>query len=74
MMREVIKETLIGLATPMASFGILMSAASFISQDAMWQHEDFWFLFRFCICISISIGCVRGFFTYLQLTEGKDNK
>jgi hypothetical protein len=74
MMREVIKETLIGLATPMALFGIIMAAASFVSQDAMWRHEDFWFTFRLSICMAIFIGYVKGFFTYLQLTEGKDNK
>jgi hypothetical protein len=74
MMREVIKQALIGLATPMALFGILMSATAFISQDAVWRHEDFWFAFRLSICMAIFVGYVRGFFTYLQLTDGKDNK
>jgi hypothetical protein len=70
-MREVIRQTLIGLATPMASLGIITAAASFVSQEALWRHEDFWFAFRLAICISIFIGYVRGFFTYLEVTAGK---
>ena len=68
---EVIRQTLIGLVTPMASFAILVAAASLVSLEALWRHEDFWFAFRLFVCISLFIGYTKGFFTYLQITEGK---
>jgi hypothetical protein len=70
-MTEIIRETLIGLATPMALLGIITAVASFVSQEALWRHEDFWFAFRLFVCISLFIGYTKGFFTYLQVTEGK---
>jgi hypothetical protein len=68
---EVIRQTLIGLVTPMASFAMILAAASFVSLEALWRHEDFWFAFRLFVCISLFIGYIKGFFTYLQVTEGK---
>jgi hypothetical protein len=70
-MTEIIRETLIGLATPMALLGIITAAASFISQEAFWRHEDFWFAFRAFVCVSLFIGYTKGFFTYLEVTAEK---
>tara|TARA_R110000851_G_C12671146_1_gene522628 strand:+ start:248 stop:469 length:222 start_codon:yes stop_codon:yes gene_type:complete len=70
-MKEIITETIIGVATPMASLGIITAAASFVSQEALWRHEDFWFAFRAFVCVSLFIGYTKGFFTYLEVTAGK---
>jgi hypothetical protein len=67
-MGEVIKQTIIGLAAPMVAFATLVAGASFVSQEALWRHGDFWFAFRLYVCVSLFIGYVRGSFTYLELT------